>query len=179
MEYTAQLKDWIGKLQLGSRIVPPSPSPENRPPRPQDGQPWTWEHIKELFAELERLAESVAEQIYLKKFTHLTDIMDPDEKIAALLHAHRERENSKVALAGERADVLLRNADKVGNELSEKVLLAAQLFTKVQRNEEELERLREEKRQRDATKSRVSSHPFFGKCPLDVPVVDRGLLQEI
>jgi hypothetical protein len=159
MEYTAQLKDWIGQLQLGNRIVPPNPSPDNPLLRPQDGQSWTWQHIKELLIQLERLAENVAEQIYFKKFTHMTDIMDPNEKIAALLQAHHERENSKAALAGERVDVLLRNADEVGNELSEKVLLAAQLFTKVQRNEAELEKLREEKRQRGVMKSSVSSYP--------------------
>jgi DNA-binding PucR family transcriptional regulator len=176
MEYTAQLKDWIGKLQLGSRIVPPSPPTENRPLRPQDGQPWTWEHIKESFTELERSAENVAEQIYIKKFTHMMDIMDPNEKIAALLDAHRKREHGEAALA---ADVLLRNVDEVGNELGKQAMLAAQLFLKVQHNEEELEKLRDEKRQRDAMKSSVSSHSFRGKYPLDVPAVDRGLLQEI
>jgi len=160
MEYTAQLKDWIGRLQLGSRIVPPSPPPENHPLRPQNGQSWTWDNIKESIAELERHAENVAEQICVKKFTHMMDILDPDEKIVAFLDAHHERENDKAALT-ERADVLLRNANEVGNELSEKVLLAAQLFTQVQRNEEELQKLRDEKRQRDAVNSKVSSHRLF------------------
>lgn len=155
MEYTAQLKDWIGKLQLGSRIVPPSPPTESHLPRPQDEQAWTWEHIKGSFAELERSAENVAEQIYIKKFTHMMDIMDPNEKIAALLDAQRQREHSKAALA---ADVLFRDVNDVGNELGKQALLAAQLFLKVQHNEEGLEKLRDEKRQRDAMKSRVSGH---------------------
>jgi hypothetical protein len=164
MEYTAQLKDWIGQLQLDSRIALPS-APENRSLRPQDGQSWTWEHLKESLDELERRADNVAEQIYLKKFTHMMDIMDPDERISALLDAHHDRENSKAALAGEHADVFLQNIDKVGNELSDKVLLAAQLFTQVQRNEEELARLRDEKEQHDATKSRVSHHLSYVKEP--------------
>lgn len=160
MRYTAQLRDWIGKLHLGSRIAPPSPSPENRPPRPPDGQPWTWEHIKDSFDGLERLADNFAEQIYIKKFTTMNDIMDPNEKIVALLDAHFERENSKAALAGQRADALVRNADAVGNQLVQKATLAAQLFIKVQHNEAELERLRDEKQQRDALNSKVSS-PLF------------------
>lgn len=158
MEYTAQLKDWIGKLQLGSRIVLPSPPPENDTLHPQDGQPWTLEHIKESFIELERLAENVAEQIYIKKFTHMMDIMDPNDKIAALLDAHREREASQAALRSGRADALLRKADEVGNNLSERVLLVTQLFIKVQHNEEKLEKLRDEKRQRDEMKSRIEGY---------------------
>ena len=170
MAYTAQLRDWIGKLQLGSRLVPPSPPTENHPPRPQGGQAWTWEHIKQSFAELERSAENVAEQIYIKKFTHMMDIMDPTEKITALLDAHREREHNKAALA---ADALLQNAEEVGNELGKQALLAAQLFLKVQHNEEELEKLRDEKRQRDAMKSRVSSRSLSKvNYNLAVPAVD-------
>jgi hypothetical protein len=163
MEYTAQLKDWIGKLQLGSRIVLPDP-PKTRPLQPQDGQPCTWEQLKESFDELDRRADNVAEQIYIKKFTRMMDI-DPDEMISALLDAHHQRENSKAALTGGHADAFLQNIDKAGNELSDQVLLAAQLFTQVQRNEEELARLRDERRQHDAMKSRVSSRLLFMKVP--------------
>ncbi|KAF8971686.1 hypothetical protein BDZ97DRAFT_1784595 [Flammula alnicola] len=166
--YTDELKEWFQDLELHKRILmvkqeaeeakskasfaqaladTQSSSPERTLGSLLQRDNWTWKELKEVTAVLEDAISSTAELVYEEAYTRFDDLEDQVSNLHQQLPQAEDRPSRDHT-----GDIenLTSNIDVVGDNVGAQAVRAAELYTRMNELQKEIDALRAERMRMDA-----------------------------